>query len=72
MLEATFRHIANRDTAELVINEVINKETLERAEKLMQHFKGHKFVLLKVYNFNDAGLGIIFFNPIWFEQRRGE
>ena len=72
MLETTFRHIANGDTAELVINEVINKEILERAEELTQYFKGHKFVLLKVYNFNDAGLGIIFFKPIWFEQRRGE
>ena len=62
-----FRHITNGDTAELVINEVINKETLERAEELMQYFKGHQFVLLKV----DAGLDIVFFNPIQFEQKRG-
>ena len=55
-----------------MINEVINKETLERAEELMQYFKGHKFVLLKVYNFIDTGLDIIFFNPIRFEQRKGE
>ena len=55
-----------------MINEVINKETLERAEELMQYFKGHKFVLLKVYNFIDAGLDIIFFKPIWFYQRRVE
>ena len=66
MLETTFRHITNGDSAELVINEGINKETLERAEELMQYFKGHKFVLLKVYNFIDAGLDIIFFKPIWF------
>ena len=66
VLETTFRHITNGDTAELVINEVVNKETLERAEELMQYFKGHKFVLLKVYNFIDAELDIIFFNPIWF------
>ena len=62
-----FRHITNGDTAELVINEVINKETLERAEELMQYFKGHQFVLLKV----DAGLDIVFFNSIQFEQKRG-
>ena len=62
-----FRHITNGDTAELVINEVINKETLERAEELMQYFKGHQFVLRKV----DAGLDIVFFNPIQFEQKRG-
>ena len=67
MLETTFRHIVNGDTAELVINEVINKEILERAEELKQYFKGHKFVLLKVCNFIDAGLDIIFFNPIRFE-----
>ena len=66
-----FRHITNGDTAELVINEVINKETLERAEELMQYFKGHQFVLLKVYNFVDVGLDIVFFNPIQFEQKRG-
>ena len=72
MLETTFRHITNGDTAELVINEVIKKETLERAEQLMQYFKGHKFVLLKVYNFIDAGLDIIFFNPIRYEQSRGK
>ena len=72
MLETTFRHITNGDTAELVINEVRNEETLERAEELMQYFKGHKFVLVKVYNFIDAGLDITFFNPIRFEQRRGE
>ena len=67
-METTFRHITNGDTAELVINEVINKETLERAEEFMQYFKGHKFVLLKVYNFIDAGLDIIFFNPIKFNS----
>ena len=72
MLETTFRHITSGETAELVINDVINKETLERAEELMQYFKGHKFVLLKVYNFIDAGLNIMFFNPIRFEQRSGE
>ena len=72
MLETTFRHITNGDTAELVINEVRNEETLERAEELMQYFKGHKFVLVKVYNFIDAGLDITFFNPIRFELRRGE
>ena len=72
MLETTFRHITSGETAELVINDVINKETLERAEELMQYFKGHKFVLLKVYNFTDAGLDIMFFNPIRFEQRSGE
>ena len=72
MQETTFRHIISGETAELVINEVINKETLERAEELMQYFKGHKFVLLKVYNFIDAGLDIMFFNPIRFEQRSGE
>ena len=72
MLETTFRHITNGDTAELVINEVINKETLERAEELMLYFKGHIFVLLKVYNFVDAGLDIIFSNSIWFEQRKGD
>ena len=54
-----------------MINEAINKETLERAEESMQYFKGHKFVLLKVYNIIDTGLDIIFFNPIWFEQRKG-
>ena len=32
--------LQNGDTAELVINEVINKDTLERAEKFMQYFKG--------------------------------
>ena len=72
MLETTFRHITSGETAELVINDVINKETLERAEELMQYIKGHKFVLLKVYNFIDAGLDIMFFNPIRFEQRSGE
>ena len=72
MLETTFRHITSGETAELVINNVINKETLERAEELMQYIKGHKFVLLKVYNFIDAGLDIMFFNPIRFEQRSGE
>ena len=72
VLETTFRHITNGDTAELVINEVVNEETLERAEELMQYFKGHKFVLLKLYNFIDAGLDITFFNRIRFEQRRGE
>ena len=72
MQETTFRHIISGETAELVINEVINKETLERAEELMQYFKGHKFVLLKVYNFIDAGLDIMFFNPIRFEQRSGD
>ena len=55
-----------------MINEVINEETLERAEELMQYFKGHKFVLVKIYNFIDAGLDITFFNPIRFELRRGE
>ena len=68
VLETTFRHITNGDTAELVIN----KETLERTEELMQYFKGPKFVLLKVYNFINTGLDIIFFNPIRFEQRKGE
>ena len=33
VLEATLRHITNGDTGELVINEVINKETLEREQK---------------------------------------
>ena len=68
----TFRHISNGDTAELLINNVIHKETLERAEELIQYFKGHKFVLLKVHNFVDTELGIVFLNPIQFEQRRGE
>ena len=72
MLDTTFRHITNTDTTELVINEVINKETLGRAEELMQYFKGLKFVLLKVYNFIDAGMDITFFNSIRFEQKRGE
>ena len=39
--------------------QLINKETLERAEELMQYFKRQKFVLLKVYNFADAGLDIV-------------
>ena len=47
------------DTAELVMNEVINKETMERAEEVMQYFKGHKFVFLKVYNIVDARLDIV-------------
>ena len=72
MLETPFRQITNGNTGELVINEVINKESLERAEELMQYFKGHIFVLLNVSNFVDAGLGITFFNPIQFEQRREE
>ena len=33
----------------------------------MQFFRGRKFVLPKVYNSIDAGLDIIFFNPIQFE-----
>ena len=70
VLETTFRYITNGDTAELVTNEVINKETLGRVEEFMQYFKGHKFVLLKVYNFIEAGLDNIF--PIRFEQRRVE
>ena len=45
---------------------MISKETLERAEERMQYFKGHTFVLLKVYNFVDTGLGFFFFNPIQF------
>ena len=53
-----------------MVNEVLKKETLDRAEELMQYFKGHIFVLLNVYNFVDAGLGIAFFNSIQFEQRR--
>ena len=72
VLETTSTHITNRVTADLVINEVINNETLERTEKLLQYFKGHKFVLLKVYNFVDARLDIVFFNPIRLEQRRKE
>ena len=66
VVETTFRHITNWDATELVINEVISKETLERAEERMQYFKGHTFVLLKVYNFVDTGLGFFFFNPIQF------
>ena len=54
VLETTLTHITNGDTAELVMNEVINKETMERAEDVMQYFKGHKFVFLKVYNIVDA------------------
>ena len=72
VLETTFRHITNGNTGELMVNEVIKKETLDRAEEHMQYFKGHIFVLLNVYNFVDAGLGIAFFNPIQFEQRREE
>ena len=45
------------------------KETLERAEELMQYFKGHKF---KVCNVVDSGFGIALLSPIQFEQRRGE
>ena len=72
VLETTFRHITNGNTCELIVNEVLKKETLDRAEELMQYFKGHIFVLLNVYNFVDAGLGIAFFNSIQFEQRREE
>ena len=70
MLETTFRHITNGDVAELGVNEVINNETLERAEVLMQYLKGHKFLLLKVYNFVDVGLGIVFFNPILVQAEK--
>ena len=59
VLETTLTHITNGDTAELVMNEVINKETMERAEEVMQYFKGHKFVFLKVYNIVDARLDIV-------------
>ena len=66
-----FSHITNGDTAELVINEVINKETLQRAEELMQYCKGHKFVLLKVYKFVDVWLDIAFLTLFGSEEKGG-
>ena len=44
-----------------MINDVISKETLERAEEVMQYFKGQKF---KVCNVVDSGLGIALLSPI--------
>ena len=56
--------ITSGDTAELLTNDGINKETLERAEEVMQYFKGHKFVLLKLQNFVETGLDILFLNAL--------
>ena len=52
------------EITELLTNDVVNKETLERGEEVMEYFKERKFVLLKLQNFADTGLDIVFLNAL--------
>ena len=61
----------NRDTVELVINEVINKETLEKAEELMSISKGTDFFYRRYITLLALGWTSFFLTLLSSSRERG-